>query len=69
MVFPSPDWMSLKKLSLARNDLIIPGQELFNHSWPGRHYLVTSQLETGKTLTFFYSVEQKQVKGTGQRPD
>jgi hypothetical protein len=42
--FPSPAGLSLTKLSLARNNLIF--------SRPGRVWLVTSQLGTGKTLTF-----------------
>jgi hypothetical protein len=49
-VFPPPAGMSLTKLSLAGNILI------FNYSWPGRVWLVTSQLGTGKSITFFYSV-------------
>jgi hypothetical protein len=39
--------MSLNKLSLAENNLIIPGQGV---------WLVTYRLETGKSITFFYSV-------------
>jgi hypothetical protein len=34
----------------------LPGREYFNNSWPSRVWLVTSQLGTGKSLTFFYSV-------------
>ncbi len=44
--FPYPAGMSLTKLSLARNNKIIPGQG---------EWLVTSRLGTGKSLTFFYS--------------
>ncbi len=43
-IFPSPAGMSLTKLSLAGN---------FR---PGRVWLMTSRLETGKSLTFYYSV-------------
>jgi hypothetical protein len=31
-------------------------REKFNNSLPGRVWLVTSRLGTGKTITFFYSV-------------
>jgi hypothetical protein len=34
----------------------LPGRELLNYSRPGRVWLVTSRLGTGKTITFFYSV-------------
>jgi hypothetical protein len=37
-------------------DQTLPGQELLNYSRPGRVWYVTSQLGTGKPLTFFYSV-------------
>jgi hypothetical protein len=47
---PSPAGMSLTKLSLAGNNLIISCQE-------GRVWLMTSRLETGKLLTYFYSVD------------
>ncbi len=40
--------MSLIKLSMDANNL--------NYSCPGRVWSVTSRLETGKSLTFFYSV-------------
>jgi hypothetical protein len=33
-----------------------PDGEKFNNSQPGRVRLVTSQLGTGKSLTFFYSI-------------
>ncbi len=46
MVFSSPTGISLTKLSLAENTLIIPTRES----------LVTSLLGTGKPLTFFHSV-------------
>ncbi len=36
--------------------LTLPGREYFNYSRPGRVWLVTSRLGTGKSLTFFYSV-------------
>jgi hypothetical protein len=45
--FQSPAGMSLTKLSVAGN----------NYSRPGRVRLVTSRLGTGKSLTFFYSVQ------------
>ncbi len=45
-VFPSPAGMSLTKLSLARNNRIIPLQGEFGG-------LVTSRLGTGKRITFF----------------
>ncbi len=45
---PSLAGMSLTKLSLAGNNLIIPAA-----SRPGRVWLVTSRLGTGKTITFF----------------
>jgi hypothetical protein len=32
------------------------GRELLNYSRPGRVWLVTSRLGTGKTITFYYSV-------------
>jgi hypothetical protein len=41
--------MSLTKLSLAENSLIF--------LWPERVWLVTSWLGTGKSLNFFYNVE------------
>ncbi len=47
-VFPSPAGMSLTKPSLAGNNLF--------YSRPGRGWLVSSRLGTGKTVTFFYSV-------------
>jgi hypothetical protein len=31
----------------------LPGRELLNYYWPGRVWLVTSRLGTGKTMTFF----------------
>jgi hypothetical protein len=34
----------------------LPGWEKFNNSRPGRVWLVTCRLGTGKSLTFFYSV-------------
>jgi hypothetical protein len=34
----------------------LSGRELFNYSRPDRVWFVTSQLGTGKSLTFFYSV-------------
>jgi hypothetical protein len=34
----------------------LPGRELFNYSRTGSVWYVTSQLGTGKLLTFFYSV-------------
>jgi hypothetical protein len=40
--------MSLIKLSLAGNNLIIPGQ--------GEFGIASSRLRTGKTIIFFYSV-------------
>jgi hypothetical protein len=43
--FPSPAGMLLPKLSLAGNNLIIPGQ--------GEFWLVTSRQGTGKKITFF----------------
>jgi hypothetical protein len=45
-IFSSPAEMSLPKLSLARNNKIIPRQGEFGKS----------RLGTGKLLTFFYSV-------------
>ncbi len=35
----------------------IPDREQLNYSSPGRVWLVTSRLRTGKSLTFFYSVD------------
>jgi hypothetical protein len=35
-------------------------RELFNYSWPGRVWLVTSMPRTGKSITFFYSVGKYQ---------
>ncbi len=35
----------------------LPGRELLKYFWPGRVWLVISRLGTGKTITFFYSVE------------
>ncbi len=46
-IFPSPAGMSLTKLSPIRNKGII------NNSRPGRVWLVTSRLGTGKLLTFY----------------
>jgi hypothetical protein len=34
----------------------LPGWELFNHYQPGRVWLLTSRLGTGKSTNFFYSV-------------
>ncbi len=34
----------------------VPGREYLNYSRPGRVWSVTSQLGTGKPLTFFYGV-------------
>ncbi len=45
MIFPSPAGTSLTNTSLAGKNLINPGQG------------VKSRLVTGKSLTFFYSVE------------
>jgi hypothetical protein len=47
--FPSPAGMSLTKLSLAGNNLI-------NKSRPGRVWLVTSRLRTGKSTTFLHCI-------------
>jgi hypothetical protein len=47
--FPSPAGISQTKLSVAKNNLIFPGQGEF--AW-----LVASWLGTGKSLTFFFSV-------------
>jgi hypothetical protein len=49
-IFPSPAGMSLAKLSLAGDNLIIDNE---NYSQPGRVWLVPSRLGTGKSLTFF----------------
>jgi hypothetical protein len=60
-IFPSPAGMSLAKLSLGGNDL--------NYSRPGRVWSLTSQLGTGKRLTFSYSVAKymvNMVNGGGQ---
>jgi hypothetical protein len=46
-IFPTPAGISLTKLSLAGNNLIIPNQ--------GRVCSVTSRMGKGKSLTFFYS--------------
>jgi hypothetical protein len=46
-ILPSLAGISLTKVSLAGNTFIIPGQ--------GEFWLVTSWLETGKSLTFIYS--------------
>ncbi len=45
LIFPPPARTSLTKLSLASNNFI--------NSRPGRVWLVTSRLGTGKLLTFF----------------
>jgi hypothetical protein len=45
-ILPSPAGMALNKLSLGGNNLIIPVQG----------ELLTSRLERGKSLIFFYSV-------------
>jgi hypothetical protein len=37
----------------------LPGEEKFNYFRPGRVWLATSRLGTGKWLTFFYSVWTK----------
>jgi hypothetical protein len=42
-IFPSPAGMSLTKLCPAGKN---------NNSWPGRVWLVTSRLGTGKSITF-----------------
>jgi hypothetical protein len=47
-IFPSPAGMPLTKLSLAGIQ--------FNYFRPGRVWLVTSRLGTGKSFTMFYSV-------------
>jgi hypothetical protein len=48
--FPSPARMSLTKLSLGGNNLIIPVKGEFDC------FPVTSRMGTGKSITFFYSV-------------
>ncbi len=48
IIFPVPI------LDVAHQTL--PGRELLNYSRPGRDWLVTSRLGTGKTINFFYSV-------------
>jgi hypothetical protein len=48
-VFPSPAGMSLIKLFLGGNNLVL--------SRPERVWAVTSRLGTGKWLTLFYSVD------------
>jgi hypothetical protein len=50
VIVPSPAGMSLTKLSLAKNNFIIPCQRQF-----------VSRLGTGKSLTFFYSVALEMV--------
>ncbi len=40
----------------AGMSLTLPGRELLIYSRPGRFWLVTSRLGTGKTITFFNSV-------------
>ncbi len=49
-VFPSPAWMSLTKLSLAGNNLIIPNQGEFGKWHP---------VWDGKIAILFYSVENR----------
>ncbi len=39
----------------------LPGRKLLNYSLLERVWLVTSRLETGKSLTFFYSVMKKNL--------
>jgi hypothetical protein len=48
--FPSPPWMSITKLSLARNNLIIPGQGEFVYWHPG-------SAGDGKPKNLFFTVE------------
>ncbi len=36
----------------------LPGRELLNYSRPGRVWLATSRLRTGKTITYISSVPQ-----------
>jgi len=45
IVFPVTSWDVTNQT--------LPGQELLNYSRPGRVWLVTSRLGTGKTTTFF----------------
>ncbi len=54
-IFPSSASMSLTKLSMA-------GYNLIDYSRPGRVWLVTSRLGTGKSLTYFYSVSTSIVR-------
>ncbi len=44
----------------------LSGREYLNYSWPGRVWLVTSQLGTRKWLTFFYRVVNCYHRTTGQ---
>jgi hypothetical protein len=50
LVFSDPSW--------DVTDQTVPDRELLKFSRPGRVWLVTSRLGTGKTLTFFYGVYQ-----------
>jgi hypothetical protein len=57
------DWGSLlKKVTdypIPRRDITdqtLPGQELFNYSWPGRVWPVTSRLGKGKLVKKIFSV-------------
>ncbi len=47
---------TVKKVNCLSRPLTLPGRELLNYSRPGRFWLVTSRLGTGKTITFFNSV-------------
>ncbi len=51
-IFPSPAGMSLTKLSLAGNNLIIPAQREFGKWHPGWG----GGVRAGKSINFFYSV-------------
>jgi hypothetical protein len=42
-------------------------RKLLNYSRPGRVWIVTVSLGTGKTITFFYSVVFSEVNGGEQR--
>ncbi len=46
-----------KVIGFPDNNKTLPGKELFNDSLPGRVWLVTFRLGTGKPMTFFLPVD------------
>jgi hypothetical protein len=54
----TPYIFSQKRLHIVKKvrDIPVPSRDVTNQTFPGREYLMTSRLETGNSLTIFYSV-------------